>query len=133
MNDKIDVEDLKEYRWRIKEIQSINAELKTIYYAVESPSGKTDGTSRSSTPSDPTSAAYKKADALRARKDRLQSRINAVNYWIIEQRSSAVATVCRYHYIMGLTWKKTTDKISTEFSEDSSRKIAERYFKTSDV
>ena len=122
--------DLKDYRHLQKEIRTIDEELEWIYYPVASPNGKTSG-SRVSEPSDPTARAVRKAARLKERRARLQAKVEAIDWWLLNLEDHQLAAICRARYVLGRTWSEISLEICGSGSEATSRSIVRRHFGSS--
>ena len=122
--------DLKDYRHLQKEIRTIDEELEWTYYPVASPNGKTSG-SRGSEPSDPTARAVRKAARLKERRARLQAKVEAIDWWLLNLEDHQLAAICRARYVLGRPWSEISMEICGSGSEATSRSIVRRYFGSS--
>jgi hypothetical protein len=132
MAEAITIDDLRQYRARQQEIRSIEDEIRYCYLPVASPSGNTSG-GHSTQPGDPTARAIAKVEKLKIRRNKLQDQNDAVDLWMSRQRRSYISTICRYHYIIGMTWEKTCFRIYGTYSANTVRQAVYRYFNTTDI
>ena len=122
--------DLKDYRHLLKEIRTIDEELEWIYFPVSSPNGKTSG-SHGSEPSDPTARAVRKAARLKERRARLQAKVEAIDWWLLNLEDHQLAAICRAHYVLGRTWPEISWEICGSSSPSTARMIVVRHFGSS--
>lgn len=127
--EEVTIIDLKDYRHIRKEIESIDAELKLIYFP-SSPSGNTSG-AHSESPGDPTVRTWHQIEALRARRERLQAKIDLIDSWLLIQEDHQLAAIIRCRYIIGMSWYEVSRKICGSTNEATARSVIRRHFGTS--
>lgn len=119
--------DLKDYRHLVKEIRTIDEELEWIYFPVASPNGKTSG-SRGSEPSDPTARAVRKAARLKERRARLQAKVEAIDWWLLNLEDHQLAAICRERYVLGKSWAEVSLDVCGSDNFSTARMIVVRHF-----
>lgn len=126
------IEKLEQYRGICSNISAIYAELTNAYYPYRSPNGKKDPIIYSSVPSDPTQQAVFNALDLQNRLElRLEEQavaLGEIETWLLTLTDPEIESIIRWHYVIGLNWKETTEKIYGYGDPYRTRKKIFRYF-----
>lgn len=125
---KITIEDLRQYRARVIEMSSITIEINTTYTELPT-TGKESNGGRSLTPGDPTVKKVHKIENLIKKRNELAEAVQRVDDWLIETPRSDIAAICRYHYVLGYSWQRTSWTVYGKGNGSTCRHIVERYFK----
>ena len=135
--DDITRDDLIQYRHIVKEIESIRAEIETIYAESPPPKEVIGGRSSVSTPGDPTARKAMKAiearERLEAREKELQDLKDRIDNYILSLEDHHIAAIIRWHYILGKSWRETGVEVygSKEYgyrNADNCQKAVQRHF-----
>lgn len=128
------IEELEKYRGIVADVKSLEIQLASSYYPVGSPNGRISVGTFNNEPGDPTRDA-----ALRAMKIEndlsamLAKQIDLLEHiagWMseIEQEDPELVAIIRLHYVCGLSWKQTNQKVYGYKSYYTARKKVFRYF-----
>lgn len=125
------IETLERYRGMHSEVQSIEAEIKTLYSPVASPNGRTDG-GHASTPSAPTErAAMRIIDRkflLQQKQTAMMHELDKIEVWLDSVDDCELRALIRWYYILGLTWKQTSIKVYGYSCYNRAYQKVHRYF-----
>ncbi len=138
MNHEIGLDDLRRYQDLKRNIASIEAEIQSLYYPVSSPSGSPiiSGKSSVRTAGDPTAAAYRDISERKENLEKLQSELQTLAdriYDFVDGMSNHhIASILRYHFLIGLTWAQTSEKVYGYVDGDICRNAVKRYFQKND-
>lgn len=135
---EVTLEDLRRYQDLKRNIASIEAEIQSLYYPVSSPSGSPIISGKSSVRSagDPTAAAYrdieKRKEKLKLLQSELQERADKIYAFVDNMDDHHMASILRYHFLIGLTWAQTSEKVYGYVDGDICRNAVKRYFRKKD-
>lgn len=126
---EITIEDLEHYRGWDNDVKSIDAQISAEYSHLPT-TGREQTGSRSTMPGDPTAHKAARIESLRRRQSALISKMLMVETWVNKCDDAELASVCRYHYILGYSWKKTAWILYNNGNEARPRMKARRYFES---
>ena len=130
--DTITLEDLNQFRGMASELEALTEERMWLYYPVSSPNGREVIGQRGNLPSDPTSAAFHKIEAMDKRIERAREEIldkkEAILDWLETVEDREVRAMIHWHYIRGLNWKQTARKVYGYNDYQVARKRVMRFF-----
>ena len=130
--DTITLEDLKQFRGMSSELEALTEERMWLYFPVSSPNGREVIGQRGNLPSDPTSAAFHKIEAMDRRIERAREEIiekkEAILDWLETVDDRELRAMIHWHYIVGLNWKQTARKVYGYNDYQVARKRVMRYF-----
>ena len=126
------IEALEQYRGICSNISAIYAELTNAYYPYRSPNAKTEPIINSSVPSNPTQqAAFNALDLQERLEQRLEEQaiaLKEIETWLLTLTDPEIESIIRWHYVIGLSWKETTEQIYGYGDPYRTRKKIFRYF-----
>ena len=131
----ITLDDLRRYQDLKQNIASIEAEIQSLYYPVSSPSGSPIISGRSSVrlAGDPTAAAYSKIIERREKLEHmlaeLQEMADRIYAFVDNMTDQHMASILRYHFLIGLTWAQTSEKVYGYADPQVCRHAVRRYFR----
>lgn len=130
----MNIETLEQYRGMHSEVQSITAEIETLYNPVASPNGRM-GAGHSSTPSNPTEQAamriINRKQCLEKKKQEMMKALDEIEEWLDSVKDPELRALIRWYYILGLTWKATSLKVYGYSCYQRAYQRVRRYFKDS--
>lgn len=125
------LEELKQYRGIVAEIDAINKERNKMYDTYQSPSFSSTG-SFNGEPHSPVERALEKISRL---EDIYMDRLNElydkkieIEEWVKSIDDAFVRTCIRVHFFEGLNWKRTSEKVYGRESYYNARNVVRRYF-----
>lgn len=128
------IQELQEYRGMSAEVQAIQDELVNLYTPISSPLMSD---SHGTTPGNPTEKAVLRIMALQEmiskKREVLAERLEAIEKWLDELSDSEIASIVRWHYLLGMNWKQTNQKVYGYPDYYYSRKKIERYFTNENI
>lgn len=131
MSGEITIEDLRRYRGLQENIRVIEAEIKSMYYPIHSPSLASTG--KPTEAGDPTVKAVRrilaKRETLSRKYDELDAEAHRIEEWTSNLEDDHIAAIVRCHYLNGLSWKETASIVYDTADKDAPRKAINRFFK----
>lgn len=128
----ITIEDLEQFRGLSAELEALIQERQWLYYPISSPNGREMIGQRGNTPSDPTSAALQKLDAIdkriEARQNEIVDKLQAILDWLDTVQDKEIRSMIHWHYLLGLNWKQTARKVYGYNDYQVARKRIMRFF-----
>lgn len=128
------IRELETYRGMHSEVQSITAEIETLYNPVASPNGRIQA-GHSNTPSNPTEQAamriISRKQCLEKKKREMLNALDAIEAWLDSVEDPELRALIRWYYILGLTWKATSLKVYGYSCYQRAYQRVRRYFKES--
>lgn len=125
------IEELEQYRGMYSEVQSITAEIESLYNPVASPNGKTDA-GHGSVPSSPTErAAMRIIDRKRTLQEKqtaMMRVLDDIEAWLESVDDCELRALIRWYYILGYTWKATSLKVYGYSCYNRAYQRVHRYF-----
>ncbi len=125
------IETLEDYRGIVSEIRALNALIETLYDTRKSPNGR-EATGHGSTPSAPTEQAFRRIDALKAKRDskrrEWERAVQEIETWLDTVEDADVRSIVRWRFIMGYSWKRTSREVYGVDNYYRARKKFTRYF-----
>ena len=109
-------DDLRNYQELLIELDGYDARIEQAYNTYRSPAMSSDGGGHSSDPGDPTARAYHRIELLKAERQRIQERINAIESFVAAIEDPRERTICNLHYICGYTWQATCWRMRKHYS-----------------
>ena len=122
--EEIKLEDLQSYRGRENDIGYIQIEIDAIYGSI--PSGS--GGGPSSQPGDPTTAKLRHIEKLQRSMERMQRKNDEIDQWLESLDDRTLASIIRAHYIIGLSWRDTAQRVCKSDSHTTPLMIVRRFF-----
>lgn len=108
-------EDLKTYQRKKLQLDAYDAQIEHAYDTYKSPTMSASG-GHSSDPGDPVTRAMNKIDRLTKRRKILMEKMVEIEQFVDEIDDPLEQAICRYHYIIGLTWDATCYQIRKHHS-----------------
>ena len=109
-------DDLRGYQELLIELDGYDVRIEQAYNTYKSPAMVSDGGGHSSDPGDPTARAYHRIENLKAERQRIQERINAIESFVASIEDPRERTICNLHYICGYTWQATCWRMRKHYS-----------------
>lgn len=133
----ITLDDLRQYRDTYLSIKAIQAEIESLYYPVSSPPMVSEGGGKTLSPSDPTVQAFHQIERSKERLSHklieLSEKKEEIDIWLNDLQDQHIASIIRFHFIVGLSWKQTCVQVYGYPDADVCRVTVNRYFKANDV
>ena len=114
--EQITRDDLRGYQELLIELDGYDVRIEQAYNTYKSPAMVSDGGGHSSDPGDPTARAYHRIENLKAERQRIQERINAIESFVASIEDPRERTICNLHYICGYTWQATCWRMRKHYS-----------------
>ena len=114
--EQITRDDLRGYQELLIELDGYDVRIEQAYNTYKSPAMVSDGGGHSSDPGDPTARAYHRIEKLKAERQRIQERINAIESFVASIEDPRERTICNLHYICGYTWQATCWRMRKHYS-----------------
>lgn len=108
-------EDLKGYQRKKLQLDAYDAQIEHTYNTYRSPQTSTTG-GHSGDPGDPVTRALKKIRRLTESRKILMEKMVEIEQFVDEIDDPLEQAICRYHYIIGLTWDATCYQIRKHHS-----------------
>ncbi len=125
------IEELEDFKGLSTEVQAIQHEIDSLYNPVCCPNGKTGG-GHSNTPSAPTERAVGRIldlkEKLEATQDELAREMETIEHWLEDVSDAEIRSIIRWHYLLGLDWRRTNMKVYGYPSYYACRKRIMRFF-----
>ncbi len=127
------IEELEKYRGIVANVKALENQIVATYVPISSPNGHT-SEGHGNTPGDPTERAAFKVIRL---KDKLSAELTEqidllerIAEWMneTEKEDPELVAIIRLHYVCGLSWKQTNQKVYGYKSYYTARKKVLRYF-----
>lgn len=124
--------ELRQYLGLKAMLNSIDEEIKELYYPVSSPNGteKVGGNASSHTAGNPTAIAVERVLRLKAERLKVMARIKNIEDFIDGIEDSSTRSIARYHYILGYSWTRTAYKVYGNYNGEVVRNAINRYLKS---
>lgn len=130
--DNVTLEDLRRYIDLKNELKSIPLEIEALYYPVKSAGMTWDGSTRSTTPGDPTVTSFYKREARREKLEKRQAELmeitDRIEHFVDTMDDRHVAAIIKIHFFAGKSWATTCHELFGYFDKDTCRKTVKRYF-----
>ncbi len=127
----VTLEDLRQYRSLKESIKAIEMEIASLYYPVSSPPLMSEG-GHSGEPGDPTARAFRRIEKDRQRLEKkseeLEERKAVIDAWLDTIEDSHISAIIRYHFVIGLTWRQTSQRVYGYTDADICRVAVKRFF-----
>ncbi len=130
------IEKLRNLRGMISNIKALDEEIDKLYSPISSPNGRAGtGGTRSNVPGDPTARSAMKIiemkEEIEKNREEMYELLKDVEKWLRElgPENAEIASIIRWHYILGYPWNITNLKVFGYKNYDNSRKMVERFFK----
>ena len=124
------IEELEAYRGIVSDIKALDADIKALYDSRKSPTGH-EGIGGSE-PGDPTGRSAMKIiemkEKLIAKQEEWIGVKLSIEQWLDTVEDSEIRSIVRWHYILGLNWKKTSYKVYGRSDYYLARKRINRFF-----
>jgi hypothetical protein len=124
------IEELETYRGMASEIKAMQVEIENMYIPIHSPTGNNGY--HSNNPGNPTEKA---TDMIIAKKDELYAarlekarRLQEIDKWISTLKDTELRAIVRWHYVIGLDWRKTCLQVYGYPSYGACKMRVRRYF-----
>lgn len=134
----MDLKSLSQYRALKAELTSIREQIDglRLTYGISSPILDSTGTGNSTpSTSSPTENTIIKLDSLERKYIKLIRKnlksLEEIEKWLDNLEDPEIRALCRYRYIVGLTWEETAFKVYGRPIEATARKRVVRYFEKS--
>ena len=128
------IETLEQYRGLMAEIKSMDAEIKALYDVRKSPNGREPGGTCSG-PSAPTERAVARIMELKDKQSRKRTEwehaVREIEAWLDTVEDADIRSIVRWHYVLGLNWKRTSCEVFGTGSYYRARKKILRFFEKS--
>lgn len=126
------IEELEQYRGILGEIKAVEAEINSLYDVRRSPNGKQSSGSAGSRPSDPTGKAairiIELKEKLLTQQERWSDAAFSIETWLQSVDDLEIRAIVRWHYMLGLSWKRTSGKVYGKNDYYIARKRLYRFF-----
>lgn len=109
-------EDLKAYQRKKLQLGAYDAEIEHAYNTYKSPQMNASGGGHSGDPGDPVTRAMTRIRRLKARRQSLIEKLAEIEQFVDEIDDPLEQSICRYHYIIGLTWDATVYQLRKHHS-----------------
>lgn len=123
-------EELRKYQFLKLEITTMQVQIEAMYIPVGSPPTEIIG-ARSTTPGDPTAEAVQRIEALQ---ERMRKKIaeyveltERIEMFVETVDDGYVRSIIRLHFLIGLTWRKTCEKVYGYKDPEVCRSAYNRY------
>lgn len=114
--EQITRDDLRGYQELLIELDGYDVRIEQAYNTYKSPAMVSDGGGHNPDPGDPTARAYHRIENLKAERQRIQERINAIESFVASIEDPRERTICNLHYICGYTWQATCWRMRKHYS-----------------
>lgn len=127
------IRELQEYRFLQSESAALQARIWDLQNPYKSPQMASAGGSHGNTPSNPTQdSAFRiieEEKKLECMQSEIARRMITIDNWLTTVESADIRTIIHWHYMLGLTWEQTSQKIYGVPSKFICQKKIVRYFK----
>lgn len=124
------IEELEAYRGIISEMKALEMEIQALYDPRKSPTGH-EGIGGSE-PGDPTGSSAMRIISLKEilaeQQEHWANAALDIETWLKTVDDSEIRSIVRWHYILGLSWKKTSYKVYGRNDYYLARKRIYRFF-----
>jgi hypothetical protein len=124
------IEDLEKYRGTISEMKALELEIDALYDVRKSPTGH-EGTG-STGPGDPTGRNAMRIielkEKLLTQQEKWSDTALTIESWLATVEDPEIRSIVRWHYILGLSWKRTSAKVYGRGDYYIARKRIYRFF-----
>lgn len=129
MQTDVTIQDLYDYQHLRSEIRSFKEMISSLYDTSHAiPIGSV---SHGTQPSDPTAAAAFRIMALqeqlKEKEAQLAERVQVIEAWVEQLPDPEIRSIVRMHFISGLTWNQTAQRIYHNATGDGVRKYFKRW------
>ena len=124
------IEELENYRGITSEMKALELEINALYDVRKSPTGH-EGTGNSG-PGDPTGRSAMRIIELKEKlitqQERWSDTALTIETWLNTVDDPEIRSIVRWHYILGLSWKRTSAKVYGKNDYYLARKRLYRFF-----
>ncbi len=125
------LEQLENYRGLVAEVSLLSQQIENLYNTYHSPSFSSSGSFNGETKS-PVEEAVKKIMLLDSeylkKKNEMSDEALKIENWLNTVDDAFIRACIRCHYMLGYTWKETSEKVYGNNSYYNARKSVYRYF-----
>lgn len=125
------LDDLEKYRSLYAEIDALSQQIESLYNTYHSPSFSSNGGFNSEPHSPVEQALYqiqRLEDTYTSKIQELRSSAEQIERWLTTLSDPFLRSCIRYHYMLGYSWKETSQKMYGYESYYNARKVVFRYF-----
>lgn len=128
--DSMTIEELESYRGILSEMKALELEIDALYDPRKSPTGH-EGAGGSD-PGDPTGRSAMRIITLKekliAQQEQWSNTALTIESWLSTVDDPEIRSIVRWHYILGLSWKRTSLKVYGRGDYYVARKRIYRFF-----
>lgn len=126
------LDDLEKYRSLYAEIDALSQQIESLYNTYHSPSFQSNGGGFNGEATSPVEQALHQIQRLEdiytSKIQELRSNAQTIETWLTTLDDPFLCSCIRYHYMLGYSWKETSQKMYGYDNYYNARKVVFRYF-----
>lgn len=129
----ISIDDLKSFRGLSAELEALQLERTWSYMPISSPNGRENiGEAHGNSVSNPTEQAFFRIEELDKKIERktaeVADKLERILSWLDTVSDSEVRAIIHWHYLIGISWRKTCKKMYGYEANSTCAMKVKRYF-----